>query len=341
VRAVVLVGGFGTRLRPLTWHTPKQMLPVVDRPMLERVLAGLARHGVDDVVLSLGFRPTAFTDAYPEGVCAGVTLHYAEEPEPLDTAGAVRYAALDAGIDDTFLVVNGDVLTDLDVTALIAHHRARGAEGTIALTPVDDPSRYGVVPIDADHRVEAFIEKPARDEAPSHWINAGTYVLEPSVLGRIAPERKVSIERETFPAMVGDGTLFALQEECYWVDAGTPATYLQCQLDLIDGTRAAERSVDASARVAPDAVVGHSVVMAGAVVEPGAQVRGSVVLPGAQVLAGARVLGSIIGPRSVVSEGAELGGLSVIGDNVTVPSGVKLASARLPEDEPDPHTPAQ
>lgn len=334
MRAVVLVGGFGTRLRPLTWHTPKQMLPVVDRPMLERVLSWLARHGVDDVVLSLGFKPDAFLAAYPDGVCAGVQLHYAVEPEPLDTAGAVRFAALDAAIDDTFLVVNGDVLTDLDVGALVALHRAKGAEGTIALTPVDDPSRFGVVPTDAEQRVTAFIEKPPRDEAPSHWINAGTYVLEPSVLQRIDDGRKVSIERETFPAMVADGSLFALEEECYWVDAGTPATYLQCQLDLIDGTRATERAIHPTARVAPDAVVGHSVVMADAVVEPGAEVRGSAILPGAQVLAGARVLGSIIGPGSVVAEGAELGGLSVLGDGVTVAGGQRLASARLPEDDP-------
>ncbi len=206
MRAVVLVGGFGTRLRPLTAHTPKQMLPIVDRPMIERVVARLADHGVTDAVLSLGYRPDAFLEAYPDDTCAGVALHYAVEPEPLDTAGAIRFAALDGGIEDTFVVVNGDVLTDLDVGALWAFHQRTGAEGTIALTPVDDPSRYGVVPIDDDGRVEAFVEKPPPGTAPTNWINAGTYVLEPSVLDRIPAGRRVSIERATFPEMVADGS---------------------------------------------------------------------------------------------------------------------------------------
>ena len=241
MRAVILVGGFGTRLRPLTAHTPKQMLPVVDRPMIERVVAALAGFGVTDAVLSLGYRPDAFLEAYPDDSCAGVELHYAVEPEPLDTAGAVRFAAHDGGIENTFLVFNGDVLSALDVGELWAFHHRSGAEGTIGLTPVEDPSRYGVVPIDADGRVEAFVEKPPTGEAPTNWINAGAYVLEPSVLDRIPAGRRVSIERATFPEMVGDGSLFALHSDAYWIDAGTPATYLQAQLDLVDGRARAGR----------------------------------------------------------------------------------------------------
>src|SRR5256885_799585 len=146
LRAVVLVGGEGTRLRPLTWTTPKQMLPVAEVPMIERVLAHLADHGVDEAVLSLGYRPDAFITAFPDGRCAGVKLTYAVEPEPLDTAGAIRFAAHHAGIAERFLAVNGDVLTDVDIGALVAFHHARGAEATIHLTRVDDPSRFGVVP---------------------------------------------------------------------------------------------------------------------------------------------------------------------------------------------------
>ena len=234
MQAVILVGGFGTRLRPLTRDVPKQMLPVVDRPMIEHVVAHLAAHGVTRVVLSLGFRPEAFSDAYPDGTCAGLPLHYAVEPEPLDTAGAVRFAALEAGIratrgsgigsgigtgrgtdratvsgsgsssrdrtgsdhggSDAFLVLNGDVLTDLDITAMVASHRAAGAQATLALTEVEDPSRYGVVPTDAEGRVLGFVEKPDAASAPSRWINAGTYVLEPSILDRIPAGRRVSIE---------------------------------------------------------------------------------------------------------------------------------------------------
>src|SRR5690606_33743633 len=155
-----LVGGFGTRLRPLTLSTPKQMLPVGNRPMIERVLAHLSQHGVDRAVLSLGYRPDAFRDAYPEGRCLGVDLHYAVEPEPLDTAGAIRFAALDAGVDERFLVVNGDVLTDLDLAALISFHEGHGAEGSIALHRVDDPSDFGVVPTVDDGRDAAFEAKP-------------------------------------------------------------------------------------------------------------------------------------------------------------------------------------
>jgi mannose-1-phosphate guanylyltransferase len=334
VRAVVLVGGFGTRLRPLTLTTPKQMLPIVDRPMIERVVGTLAEHGVTEAVLSLGYRPDAFVDAYPDGRCAGVDLHYAVEPDPLDTAGAVRFAARSAGIDETFVVVNGDVLTDLDLTGLWKLHHERGAEGTIALTPVDDPSRYGVVATDDDGRVSAFIEKPPPGTAPTNWINAGTYVLEPSVVDRIDDGRKVSIERETFPSMVDDRSLFAVPSEAYWVDAGTPATYLQVQLDLIDGVRGpAEPAVAATASIDAAADVRHSVVMADVSVDAGASVTDSVLLPGARVAAGAQVSGSVVGPRVVVGRGAMVADLTVLGDDLTVAPETHLSEARLPESD--------
>ncbi len=208
MRAVVLVGGEGTRLRPLTLTTPKQMLPIVEQPMIERVLGQLARHGIDEAVLSLGYKPDAFIDAYPEGSVSGVRMTYAVEHDPLDTAGAIRFAADHAGIDETFVAVNGDVLTDIDIGALVDLHRRHGATGTIALTPVEDPSAFGVVPTDEEGRVTAFIEKPPRDEAPTNLINAGIYVLEPSVLASIAPDVRVSIERETFPALVEKGSLY-------------------------------------------------------------------------------------------------------------------------------------
>jgi mannose-1-phosphate guanylyltransferase len=334
VRAVILVGGFGTRLRPLTARTPKQMLPIVDRPMIERVVTSLASFGVTDAVLSLGYRPDAFLKAYPDDTCAGVTLHYAVESEPLDTAGAVRFAALDSGIDNTFLVVNGDVLSDLDVNELWAFHRRSGAEGTIALTPVEDPSRYGVVPIDDDGRVEAFVEKPPAGEAPTNWINAGTYVLEPSVLDRIPSGRRVSIERATFPEMVADASLYALHSDAYWIDAGTPATYLQAQLDLVDGHRGqAEAPVAPSASVGEGAQIVHSVVMAGCEVGPGAIIRDSALLPGAVVRRDAVVESTIVGAGSVVGAGARLSGLTVIGDDMKIEDGTELDGARLPDEE--------
>lgn len=332
MKAVVLVGGFGTRLHPLTLTTPKQMLPVLDRTMLEHVVAGLGAHGVDEVVLSLGYKEDVFRDAYPGGECAGVALTYAVEPEPLDTAGAVRFAADIAGIDETFIVVNGDVFTDLDVTEVWNRHHEVGAEGTIALTPVDDPSRFGVVPTDDDGRVLGFVEKPPRDRAPTNWVNAGTYVLEPAVLRRIETGRKVSIERETFPAVAAAGGLWAVHSDAYWADAGTPQTYIDIQLDLIDGVRgAACEAIAESASIAAGAQVDHSVVMAGATIGAGAVVRDSIISPGARVADNAVVDGSIVGRRAIVGSGAKLTGLTMLGEEQVVPSGVLLDGIRIPE----------
>jgi len=329
MRAVVLVGGFGTRLRPLTLTRPKQMLPILDRPMIEHVLGHLADHGVAEAVLALGYRPDAFIDAYPDGRCAGVTLRYAVEPEPLDTAGAVRFAAHHVGLDERFLVVNGDVLTDLDLSALVAFHEEHGAEGTVALHKVADPSAFGVVPTDAHGRVEAFVEKPPRDEAPTDLINAGTYVLETSVLDRIAGDRKVSIEREVFPAMVADATLYAMAGDTYWIDAGTPTQYLAAQLDLVDGLRGPPLSgVAPSASVAPSADVRRSIVGPETVVAAGAVVFESVVLGGARVADGSHLERSLVGFDAVIGEGADLIDC-VVGDGVDVAADTHLSDARV------------
>ena len=335
MRAVVLVGGFGTRLRPLTCGRPKQMLPVVNRPMLDHVVGHLVDHGVDDVVLSLGFRADTFAEGYPDSTCAGARLHYAVEPEPLDTAGAIRFAAEHAGIDDRFLVLNGDVLTDLDITRFVEFHDARGAEATIALHKVDDPSRYGVVPCDGDGRVIEFVEKPAPGEAPTDLVNAGTYVLEPSVLARIDEGRPVSVEREVFPAIVRDRGLFALDGETYWIDTGTPETYIQAQLDLIAGLRGEPApAVAASASVDAGATVRRSVVGPDVVVEAGARVEGAVLLAGATVRSGAVVEGSVVGFGAEVAAGARLGAGCLIGDGQVVAAGACLDGVKQPPDCP-------
>ncbi len=360
MRAVVLVGGEGTRLRPLTLTAPKQMLPIVEQAMIERVIGHLADHGIDDAVLSLGYRPDAFINAYPNGTIAGVRLTYAVEPTPLDTAGAIRFAALHAGIDDTFVVVNGDVLTDSDITALLDFHRASAAEGTVSLTPVDDPSAFGVVPTDGAGKVEAFIEKPPRDEAPTNYINAGTYVFETSVLDRIAADRRVSIERETFPSLVEAGTLYALGSEAYWLDTGTPDAYLRAHRDLLLGRRASPPAPAAvpdpdlgpgtwrigqvdvrttavarslfgtGASVASGAEVEESVVGAGAVVEEGATITGSVLLPGARVASKATVEGSIIGPGAIIGQRCVIHPLSVVGAGAVTASGTVIDGQRVP-----------
>jgi len=328
---VVLVGGKGTRLRPLTSTTPKQMLPVGGRPMIEHVVAHLAAHGVDEVVLSLGFQPDAFVAAYPERRCGGVPIRYAVEPKPLDTAGAVAFAARAAGIDETFVVANGDVLTDLDLGALVAFHRSRPASATIHLTPVEDPSRYGVVPTEPDGRVVAFIEKPPAGTAPTNLINGGTYVLEPEVLERVPPDEPCSIERVTFPALVAERLLYALASPAAWIDAGTPATYLAANLRAAGADLA---DVAASPGVDPSATVSHSVIGAGVTIGARAVVRGSLLLPGAGVGAGASVTESIVGPGAQVGEGAVVERLSVLGSGVRVPAGALVSGERVPEHAP-------
>jgi mannose-1-phosphate guanylyltransferase len=356
MKAVVLVGGEGTRLRPLTLSSPKQMLPIVGIPMIERVLAQLSSHGVDEAVLSLGYLPDAFMEAYPDGRASGVRLTYAVEPEPLDTAGAVRFAAKFAGIGETFVVVNGDVLTDLDLTSLVAFHRERGAEGTIALHPVADPSAFGVVPTDDEGRVIAFVEKPPRDEAPTNEINAGTYVLEATVLDRIPEGGRVSIERETFPAMVRDGGLYARSDDGYWLDTGTPSAYLQANFDYVNGRRGAVVApglVDGGRGVLVEGasdvrgeVVGPSVVFAGCVVEAGARVErsvlgagsvvssgalvaDSVLMEGCHVAADAKVVGSVMGPRSIVGQRGDVRPVSVLGADAVVSSGTLVDGERI------------
>ena len=333
MRAVVLVGGFGTRLRPLTHTTPKPLLPVGHLTILEHVLTNLARGGVTEAVLSLGFMPDDFRAAYPDGTCAGVQLQYAVEDEPLDTAGAIRFAAVTAGFtDETIVALNGDVLTDLDIAALVAFHRERGAEGTLHLIRVEDPSAFGVVPTDAQGRVESFIEKPSRETAPTNLINAGTYVLEASVLARIPADRPVSIERETFPAMAADGTLYGYATDDYWLDTGRPDQYLQANLDLLDGARLGPPidPLGIGAVVEPGAQVARSVVGAGCRVERGATVTSSVLMPCASVAAGAVVADSIVGRGVVVGAGARLIDV-VIGDNERVTGGTVLDGVRVPE----------
>lgn len=359
MKAVVLVGGEGTRLRPLTLSVPKQMLPIVEQPMIERVLGKLATHGVDEAVLSLGYLPDAFTRAYPSGEVAGVRLTYAVEPAPLDTAGAVRFAARHAGVRETFVVVNGDVLTDMDLDALVEFHRKSGAEGTISLHPVDDPSRYGVVPTDGDGRVTAFVEKPPPGEEPTNMINAGTYVLEPSVLERIADGRRVSIERETFPGMVEAGTLYALTDPSYWLDTGTPAAFLTAHWDILEGKRRDGPPAPGAAATSEGywtlgtpridgAVRPPALVADGAVVEAGATVEGAVIGRGCVVAAGARVVrsvlmagatvgrdasvaGSLVGPGALIGEGSDVRPVSVVGAGAAVPARSVLDGAKLPD----------
>jgi mannose-1-phosphate guanylyltransferase len=325
VQAIVLVGGEGTRLRPLTSDVPKPAVTLVDRPFLAYAIEWLAAHGVSEVVLACGFLPDVLRAALDDHEHAGVTITYAVEPEPLGTAGAIRFAAAALGdrLDDRFLALNGDVLADLDLSALARAHEERGATATIALHPVEDSSAYGLVRCDEGGRVLEFLEKTG--EAVPGEINAGAYVLERSVLDLVPAGRAVSIEREVFPRLVGEG-LHGLLLEGYWMDIGTPERYLQASWDILEGrveTRVEPTSagllvaegadvaegaqvgpravVSAGCRLGARATVGESVLLEDCVVGEGAKVERSILAPGARVEPGAQLVNAVVGRDERVS----------------------------------------
>jgi mannose-1-phosphate guanylyltransferase len=322
------VGGFGTRLRPLTNDTPKPMLPVLHRPMIVWLVEQLAQADVTDVVLALGFKPEPFQMAFPDGSHGGVRVHYAVEPEPLDTAGAIAFAARAIGVDDTFIVVNGDIITDLPFAELVAVHRSFGAEATIHLTSVEDPSAFGVVEIEPGGRVRRFVEKPSPGETLSNLISAGTYVLEPSVLDEVEPGARQSVERATFPRLVDRASLYGYPTDHYWLDAGRPEEYLRANLDVLRGVRGRPaKGVHRAAVVHDGSVIVESVVGPNAQVAAGARVFESVLLPGARVDARACVERSVV--AGTVAADAVVTG-SVIGRGYTVPPGTHVDHLRLP-----------
>ncbi|MDA8026956.1 MAG: NDP-sugar synthase [Actinomycetota bacterium] len=349
MKAVVLVGGFGTRLRPLTHQIPKQMLSVAGDTMLERVVRRLKGFGVTEVVLSLGYRPDVFLAAFPNGKVADVPVSYAVENEPLDTAGAIKFAASEGGIDSTFLVVNGDVICDFDIRQLLESHARNMGKATIALVPVDDPSAFGVVPTDDEGRVLAFIEKPKREEAPTNYINAGIYVLEPEALDSVELGQRVSIERVVFPALVEAGELFAEHFDGYWVDAGTIENFFKVSQDfrlrmvgdffvqdelvgqIPQGYLVVGDSLIAkSARVSPEATVDRSVIGDNVVIERGAHIEHSIVMDEAIIAKFARVSESIIGCEVEVPSEAIVEERSVLASGCDLNSGERLSGQKIP-----------
>jgi mannose-1-phosphate guanylyltransferase len=361
VQAVILVGGQGTRLRPLTSTLPKPVVPLVDRPFISYMLEWLHGHGVRDVIMSCGFLATSVREVLGDGSDLGVDLRFVEEPDPRGTAGALKLA--EPMLDERFLMLNGDVLTDIDLTSQIAQHVATGASATLALVPVTDPSAYGLVILGQDNCVREFLEKPGADRVESNLISAGAYVLERSILELVPSGRNVSIEREVWPLLVGKG-LYGFPSEGYWLDIGTPARYLQGTFDIIEGnvqTALGRRlggdwlAIDADAqvrgrvippavlergvRVAEGAHVGSLVVLGSDVsVGAGATVERAVVLNGSQIGEGARLRDCIVaggcrvGARTQISGGAVLGeGVSIGADNVITRGARIFPGVQLPD----------
>ena len=328
MKALLIAGGFGTRMRPLTYTRPKHLLPIANRPHIDHVFDHLQKHGIEDCVLLTSYLADAFAETTAAAKERGFTVEVAHEETPLGTAGALKNAAryLD---DQTFLAMNGDVLTEADLGELIGLHRDRGAEGTILLTPVEDPTQFGVVPTDADGKVREFIEKPPPGTAPTNLINAGVYVLEASVLDRIPAAQEYSAERQLFPELVAGGRLFAFPTEAYWLDVGTPDKYLKANMDALDGTFVADgvsfraegsNVIGGGAKIDASASVRRTCVGAGCEIDSEASVEGSVLLPDVKIGAGARVSGSILGEGTRVAAGVGLDGVTV-GDGDRVEKG--------------------
>jgi mannose-1-phosphate guanylyltransferase len=330
MKAVVLVGGEGTRLRPLTETIPKPLIPLVDRPFLHQVLDHLARHGVDEVILSSSYLEPTFASFLHERRGTKPEVTWITEATPLDTAGAIANAA--RHLDETYLVLNGDILTDLDLTSLMDVHRERGAVATITLTSVDDARPFGLVECDASGRVLAFREKPS-DPVPG-TVNAGTYVLEPEALAGVVPGERVNIERVVFPALIADGApVFGHVASAYWMDLGTPEKYLRATFDVLEGRVAGlafeAPHVEPTAQISLRARLGRWVVAGpGSVVGAEAVVEDVVVMEGAVVEEGAAVRDSILGPRSVVGAGARVEA-SVLAEGARVPGGAMASNARV------------
>src|SRR3712207_5316433 len=232
MQAVILVGGEGTRLRPLTSTVPKPVVPLVDRPFIVYMLEWLERHGVDDVIMSCGFLATSVRNVLGDGSQLGLRLRFVEEPEPRGTAGALKYA--EDLLDERFLMLNGDVLTDIDLGAQIAQHERTGAKATLALVPVAYPTAYGLVRMTDDGAVREFVERPSPDQVDSNLISAGAYVLQLSILDLVARAAGVSIEGEVWPRLIGQG-LYGFAADAYWLDICTRERYLQGSFDIIEG----------------------------------------------------------------------------------------------------------
>ncbi len=358
--AVILVGGGGTRLRPLTYAVPKPLIPVFNQPLITRIISNLARHGVDHVVLAASDGERRIESVLGNGSDIGVKVSYSYETEPLGSGLAVKQAA--RGLSGAFFVCNGDIVTDLDLSAMLACHRERDATLSIALSPVDDPTAYGIAALADGDRITRFVEKPAREEAPSAWANAGTWLFEPEVLEHI-PDEKMdgSLERLVFPSLIADGYLVqGFPSESYWIDVGTSERYLQLHHDaftkglsgwLPDGIESSA-ALGVDCQVWPDADLGPNVVVGckariggrvriegpsvlgdGCDIHEHARIAGSVLWSGVKVGAGAVITESIIGEGCWIGDDAVVSG-SVLANGARVKRGVHLeAGSRLEPDE--------
>jgi mannose-1-phosphate guanylyltransferase len=344
MKAVILVGGEATRLRPLTCNTAKIMIPMLNRPFFEHLVGYLKKHNIADIILAVGKSPEQIQDYFGDGSKLGVRLTYSMENFPLGTAGALKNA--EKSLDESFIVLNGDIFTDIDLSRMMRLHREKKAIASLALTPVEDPTIYGVVETDSEGRVRRFIEKPSRDKVTTNMINGGIYILEPRILGYIAPDTFSMFERDVFPSLLEKGqVMYGYPFQDYWIDIGTPGKYLKLQRDLLrryvgdNGVRfEGDSFVHSSAQIEGPAIIGdgcfidrNSIVRGPAVlgarchVGEGAVVEGVVLWQDCQVSKGARLRNCLVACRCQVGEESEITDDCVLGDDVLTGKGSKLS----------------
>jgi mannose-1-phosphate guanylyltransferase len=313
VKAIILVGGEGTRLRPLTYTVVKAMVPILNKPFIEYVFRYLSNHKIREIILAMGYKPDCITDYFGDASQLGTKLVYSVETEPLGTAGAVKNA--EQHIDNAFFVMNGDIFTDLNLTEMLRFHENKGAKVTIALAPVDDPTRFGVVETDSDQRITRFVEKPKPEQITSNMINAGVYIVERKILNRVPQGERLMFERDVFPVLLSEGEpVFGYATDAYWIDTGTPEQYLQLNRDLMFGKstqvdfRPEEIRINERASVNPQAsLTGPILIDADCSVGKGAQLKGPVTIgTGCTIKDEAIIENSILWQNVTVGERATL-----------------------------------
>jgi mannose-1-phosphate guanylyltransferase len=346
VKAVILVGGEGTRLRPLTYNTPKAMIPILNKPFLEYLILYLKEHSIRDIILTMSYLPHHIQSHFGDGTELGVHLTYLIEEPPLGTAGAVKNA--ETLLDKPFFVINGDIITDIDLTAMMRRHQKIKPKVSLALTPVDNPTIYGVVETDAKGMVKRFVEKPSPEEVTTNMINAGIYILEPEVLSYIPPSTPSTFERQLFPLLLKKGEpILSYTSTTYWIDIGTPEKYLRVNHDLLLN-KAPSLSIycaqiSSNSKIHPSAQIeGPVLISEGCIIAQGARVKGPTVLgPRCQLEEDAVIDGAILWPecrvgkkallknciagyRCYLQDGSQVLDNCVLGDNVVVGKNIEL-----------------
>jgi mannose-1-phosphate guanylyltransferase len=355
MKAVMLVGGQGTRLHPLTFNTPKSMVPLLNKPFLEYVIVYLREHEVRDIILTTSYLPDHIQSYFGDGKGSGVHLTYLVEDPPLGTAGAIKNAESLLDRDEPFFVVNGDILTGMDLTAMMSQHRKLKPKVSLSLTPVDNPTIYGVVETDDKDMVKRFVEKPSWEEVTTNMINAGIYILDPEVLKYVPPATNSTFEHHLFPLLLEKGEpILSYKSNAYWIDIGTPEKYLRVTHDLLSG-KAPSLSIY-QAQISADAQIHHSAQIEGAVligegciiaqgtrvkgpvaigarcqIDEEAAVEGAILWPESRVGKKATLKNCVVGHRCYIQEGSQVPENCVLGDNVVVEKNTKLApGTKLP-----------